>query len=186
MITLKKASLLATVGLLIVPAAFAGEISTAKSVVRDSNNNVVRNTFNNCVVTKWDVASNECGDIAISKELLNVYFDFNKSTLNAKEKAKLDKLAKLIKGSKEVESVDIAGYADVIGKDGYNKKLSSKRAAAVKAYLAKKGLKARKVSVEALGSSKPVTTCDQGLAKQELVACLAEDRRVEIKLNLKK
>lgn len=190
MMTLKKASLLATISLMLVPAvASAAEF---KSVVKDARGNVVRSTNGNCVVTQWDVKSNECTDNKLSsieeatKELRTVYFDFNKSTLNAKEKAKLDKVAKLIKDSKEVESVDIEGFADSIGKAGYNKKLSAKRAAAVKAYLAKKGLKTRKLTVEALGDSKPVTSCDASLARKELVSCLAEDRRVEIKLNLKK
>jgi len=183
--TLKKASLLATVGLILAPAAFAAE--GFQNVVKDTNGHVVKNTFNNCVVSDFTSANNECtGEMGISKELLNVYFDFNKSTLNAKEKAKLDKLSKLIKAAKKVESVDIAGYADSIGKSGYNKKLSEKRAASVKAYLAKKGLKTRKITVEAHGDSAPVTTCDSTLAKPELIICLAEDRRVEIKLNVKK
>lgn len=183
--TLKKASLLATVGLILAPAAFAAE--GFQNVVKDTNGHVVKNTFNNCVVSNFTSGNNECtGEMGINKELLTVYFDFNKSTLNSKEKAKLDKLSKLIKAAKTVETVDISGYADSIGKEGYNKKLSAKRAASVKAYLAKKGLKTRKVSVEALGEDKPVTTCDATLAKQELIVCLAEDRRVDIKLNMKK
>lgn len=188
MMMIKKASLLATASLLVATSAFAaggqaGSMSAvAKSVVRDSNNHVVRNSFDNCVVTKWDSASNECNEIA---KMLNVYFDFNKSTLNAKEKAKLDALAKMLKGSKEIESIDIAGYTDTIGKNSYNSKLSAKRAANVRAYLAKKGIKARKTTVESFGEEKPVANCDASMAKKELIACMAEDRRVEIKLNTK-
>lgn len=187
MITLKKACLLATVSLMLAPASvFAAE--TAKDVVKDTNKNIVHSTNGNCVITKWDAASDECTGKKpeISKELLNVYFDFNKSTLNAKEKTKLDTVSKLIKESKEVETIDIAGYADSIGKNGYNKKLSAKRAETVKGYLAKKGLKTRKLTVESFGESKPVTACDANLAKKDLIACLAEDRRVEIKLVMKK
>ncbi len=184
MINLKKACLLATVSLMFAPAAFAGEL---KDVVKDTNKNVVHSTNGNCVITKWDSATDECtGKQVISKEMLNVYFDFNKSTLNSKEKNKLDTVAKLIKESKEIETVDIAGYADSIGKDGYNKKLSEKRAGTVKSYLAKKGLKTRKLTVESFGESNPVTKCDPSLAKKDLIACLAEDRRVEIKLIMKK
>ncbi|MEK6746421.1 MAG: OmpA family protein [Pseudomonadota bacterium] len=186
MITLKKACLLATVSLMLAPAGvFAAD--AAKDVVKDKNNNIVRNTFGNCVITKWDSANDECvGKPAISKEMLNVYFDFNKSTLNAKEKNKLDNVSKLIKESKEIESVDIAGYADSIGKNGYNKRLSAKRAQTVKSYLSKKGLKTRNLSVESYGESKPVTNCDANLARADLINCLAEDRRVEIKLVTKK
>lgn len=185
MINLKKASLLATVSLMLAPVSAFAEVN--QHVVHDSNGNIVHNTFNNCVYSTFEANSPECGEIAkISEEMLKVYFDFNKSTLNAKEKAKLDKVAKLLLAAKSVESIDIEGYADAIGKDGYNKKLSAKRAATVKAYLAKKGVKTRKVSIKALGSSKPVTKCDPGMAKAERIACLAEDRRVELKLNMKK
>lgn len=188
MTTLKKARLLATACLLLAPVgAFAAEGN--KDVVKDTNNNIVHSTNGNCVYSKWDAASDVCAGVKmpeINKELLNVYFDFNKSTLNSKEKTKLDTVSKLIKESKEVQAVDIAGYADSIGKNSYNKKLSSKRAQTVKSYLAKKGLKTRRLTVEAFGESKPVTNCDPNLAKKDLIACLAEDRRVEIKLIMKK
>jgi outer membrane protein OmpA-like peptidoglycan-associated protein len=182
MITLKKACLLATVSFALSSAAYA---APAFDVVKDTNRNIVKNTFGNCVITKWDSVGDECTGKAvanISKDLLNVYFDFNKSTLNSKEKTKLDTVSKLIKESKEVEAIDIAGFADNIGKDGYNKKLSQRRAETVKSYLAKRGLKARKLTVEAFGETNPVTKCDPSLAKKDLIACLAEDRRVEIKL----
>ena len=189
MITLKKTSMLATVGLLLASSAFAAD--GFKQVVRDTNGGIVHDTNGGCVLSQWDSKNNECtGEKAksnieeITKELRTVYFDFNKSTLNAKEKAKLDKVAKLIKDSKAVESVDISGYADTIGKTSYNKKLSAARAASVKAYLANKGLKTHKVTVEAFGDQHPLAKCDPALARKEMIVCLAEDRRVEIKLNL--
>ena len=189
MMTIKKTTILATVALLLSSPAFAAD--AFKSVVHDSNGGIVRDTNGGCVLTQWDAKNNECtgekakSDIEeLTKELRTVYFDFNKSTLNAKEKAKLDKVAKLIKDSKAVESVDISGYADTIGKSSYNKKLSAARAASVKAYLAKKGLKTNKVTVEAFGEEHPIAKCDPALARKELIVCLAEDRRVEIKLNL--
>jgi OmpA-OmpF porin, OOP family len=187
MITLKKATLLATVALVLAPAGLMA--ADYKNVVRSTNGNVVKNTFGNCVESNFESANNGCAvgiEAKLTKELRNVYFDFNKSTLNAKEKAKLDTVAKLIKESKEVESIDIQGFADSIGKDGYNKALSNRRAAAVKKYLASKGVKTRKIAVAGFGSTKPVTKCESTLARAELIACLAEDRRVEIKLNLKK
>ena len=90
----------------------------------------------------------------------------------------------MILDSKEVESVDIVGYADEIGKNSYNKKLSIRRAETVKAYLAAKGLKTRHVRVEGLGATNSVTHCDSKMPRKELIACLAPDRRVEIELNL--
>lgn len=183
----KKACLAAAVSVVIAPAAFAGAY---QDVVKDSHGNVVMNSFNNCVLTQWDSSRNECtgsrADLRrLDKEMRTVYFDFNKSTLNSKEKAKLDELGKLIKAAKDVESVDMVGFADKMGNPGYNKRLSQRRAETVKAYLAAKGLKTRKVRVEAMGDTKPVTSCEHSERKQQ-IACLAEDRRVEIEFNFVK
>ena len=188
MITLKKACLFATVGLMLSPASVLAA-ETLRDTVKDTNRNIVHSTNGNCVYSKWDAMGDECSEVKapeINKELLSVYFDFNKSTLNSKEKTKLDTVSKLIKESTEVKAIDIAGYADSIGKNGYNKNLSARRARNVKTYLAKKGLKTRKLTVEAFGESKPITNCDANLAKKDLITCLAEDRRVEIRLILKK
>ncbi len=190
MINLKKACMLATVGALLAPAAVLAAHNHAHDVVKDARGNVVHNTFGNCVITKWESATDECtgADIRarISKEQRTVYFDFNKSTLNAKEKTKLDDLARIISGSKEVQSVDIVGFADMIGTSGYNKQLSMRRANTVKSYLASKGMKTRKTRVEAMGEKMSVTKCDPNMARDELIACLAADRRVEIELNVAK
>lgn len=182
----KKACLAATVSVMFAPAAFAG---VYQDVVKDARGNVVMNTFNNCVLTKWESNSNDCGMSAdlrrLDKEMRTVYFDFNRSTLNAKEKAKLDDLSKLVKAAKDVESLDMVGFADQIGDTGYNKRLSIRRAETVKAYLASKGLKTRKTRIEGMGESKPVTSCNHADRKQQ-IACLAEDRRVEIEFNFMK
>jgi len=196
MITIKQASLLAAFGVMLAPAALFAE-NLPHDVVKDERGNIVTSTDGNCVQTQWNSTTDECNggvpkvakhDIRsrLSKEDRTVYFDFNKSTLNAHEKAKLDDVSKIILDSKEVESVDIVGYADMIGKGSYNKKLSQKRAATVKSYLASKGLKTRNVRVEGLGSSNSVTHCDKKLPRKELISCLAADRRVEIELNVTK
>ena len=190
MLNIKKASLLAAVSFMLAPAAFAD--SSFHDVVKDARGNIVTSTNGNCVITQWTTGSDECaghakGDIRsrLTKEQRTVYFDFNKSTLNAKEKKKLDEVSKIILDSKQVENVDIVGYADMIGKSSYNKKLSMKRAQTVKAYLATKGLKTKNVSVQGLGTTNSVTHCDAKMARKDLISCLAEDRRVEIQLNVK-
>lgn len=193
MITLKKVRLLATLGAMLVPAAtLAAPQAINNDTVKDERGTIVTNTFGNCVLTKWSESSTDCvggqpGGLAkLTKEMRSVYFDFNKSTLNASEKKKLDEVAKILKGAKEVESVDIVGFADSIGNDGYNQKLSKNRAGAVRSYLAAKGLKTRNVRVDGKGEGEPVTSCDDKQDKKDLIACLAADRRVEIMVNLKK
>ena len=192
MIDLKKASLLATIGAMLIPAAaFAADVDM-RDVVHDARGNVVTSTDGNCVRTMWESNMDECGGkmkrpfAKLSKEQRTVYFDFNKSTLNAKEKSKLDEVSSILTSSKEVESVDIVGYADKIGKPSYNKHLSKKRADTVKAYLAAKGLKTRNVRVEGLGEANSVTHCDSKMDRKELISCLSPDRRVEIEVNVKK
>jgi len=194
MITIKQASLLVAVGAMLAPAAVFAVEQDTRDVVKDSQSNVITSTDGNCVRTQWTGKSDDCTGEAklgrhdirsrLSKEDRTVYFDFNKSTLNSKEKAKLDEVSRIILDSKEVESVDIVGYADEIGTSSYNKRLSLHRASTVKAYLASKGLKTRNVRVEGLGASNSVTHCDKKLARKELISCLAADRRVEIELNV--
>lgn len=192
MINVKKAGLLATIGgALLLPAAAMASSQMPHDVVKDTGGNVVTSTNGNCVITQWTGSVDECHGVIrdvhkLSKEQRTVYFDFNKSTLNANEKAKLDSLAKIIGASKDVSSVDIVGYADQIGNSGYNQALSKRRADTVKSFLSSKGLKTRKVRVEAMGESKPVTDCDANQDRSALIACLAADRRVEIELNFVK
>src|SRR5271154_923291 len=182
--TIRKISVLAALSVMLAPAAFAADMH---DVVTDARGNVVTSSDGNCVRTQWEGKTDECNGhhahgilSRLTKEQRTVYFDFNKSTLNAHEKKKLDEVSKMIVDSKEVESVDIVGYTDEIGKSSYNKKLSSRRAETVKAYLAAKGLKTRHVRVEGLGATNSVTHCDSKLPRKELISCLAPDRRVEI------
>jgi outer membrane protein OmpA-like peptidoglycan-associated protein len=189
MSSLKKASLLVAVSVMFAPAAFAA--SPYHDVVHDVRGNVVTSTDGNCVETQWESNYNECTgakrDIRsrLTQEERTVYFEFNQSTLTPKEKKKLDQLSKIILDSKQVENVDIVGYADTIGTATYNKKLSLKRAETVKTYLAARGLKTKNVVVEGLGETAAYSHCDAKLPRKELIACLAPDRRVEIRLNVK-
>lgn len=190
MINIKNITKLAVIGIMVAPAAFA---QGYPNVVHDNNGNITRNTFENCVVSNFTSANDECaGELPkpnlryLSKEWRNVYFDFNRSTLNVREKAKLDELSRIIADSQEVESVDLTGYADKVGNTAYNKRLSMKRAQTVRSYLSTKGLKTRNVSVEAMGEAQSTKDCgyvEGTKATAEQIACLAEDRRVEIILN---
>ena len=110
-------------------------------------------------------------------------FDFNKADLRPEGKAKLDKLVGDIKGIK-LEVIIAVGHADRFGSDGYNQKLSEKRAESVKAYLVGKGVDANRVYAEGKGEKQPVTKPDQckGPKSTKVVDCLQPDRRVEIEV----
>ena len=127
--------------------------------------------------------------IVIEKVSLStdVLFGFNKSELTPAGQEKLDDLAKSAQGA-NVEKVNLIGYADRIGSEGYNKELSEKRAQAVADYLASKGVDSSRLQVEGRGESNPVTgdQCQkmgkESNKNQKLIACLQPDRRVDAEL----
>jgi OOP family OmpA-OmpF porin len=110
-------------------------------------------------------------------------FAFGKAELNAAGKDQLDKnvLAKLV-ACATVKLLLVTGHTDRIGAHQGNQKLSEKRAEAVKAYLASKGVKGD--GIETMGAGKtqavPGVKCDDKLPRQKLIDCLAPNRRVVI------
>ena len=112
----------------------------------------------------------------------DVLFEFDKAQLRPEGQQKLDELADRIKDA-QVESILAVGHADRIGREQYNEKLSAERAAAVKQYLAKKGIEEQRVRSEGRGESQPITgeQC-KGVKGSKLISCLQPDRRVEIEV----
>jgi len=109
-------------------------------------------------------------------------FDFDRAILKQKGKQSLDNLmAKL--GKVKYDVIVAVGYTDRIGSEDYNKKLSVKRAEAVKSYLVSThSIDPSNVFVDGKGEANPVTgtTC-KGKGKS-LISCLQPDRRVEIEI----
>ncbi|MHB1591511.1 MAG: OmpA family protein, partial [Sulfuricella sp.] len=88
-------------------------------------------------------------------------FDFDKSTVRADGKKKLDEeVVDKMKEYPQVEVVLVTGYADRIGTVAYNQKLSQRRADAVKAYLVGQGVEDKRIETAAKGESDPVVSCD--------------------------
>ncbi len=116
-----------------------------------------------------------------------VLFDFDRSALRPGEVPKLDELTAKIKG-RAFDRLDAVGHADRIGSDPYNLQLSRRRAEAVAAYLAGKGVDAARIRTEAKGESESAAgeACrnlgSENRRNLKLVECLQRDRRVEIKL----
>lgn len=100
-----------------------------------------------------------------------VRFDTNKSTLTAAAKTNLDKLIPVFQEYADT-NITIFGYTDSTGSADYNLKLSGERAAAVKSYLAAKGLKSSRFTVSGLGIADPIA--DNGTAEGR-----SKNRRVE-------
>lgn len=168
-------------------------------VVRDSRGNIVRSyEHGTCTRTKWEEGKDECAvaprvvaqpapqpveRTVLSKEDATVYFAFDSAQLAPDAKEKLDDVATTLQGAKDIQSADIVGYADIMGNKSYNEALSRKRAQAVKAYLAERGyLNTQVAAVRGVGATNSVTQCDLKMPRDEKIACLSADRRVEVEV----
>lgn len=111
----------------------------------------------------------------ISADLL---FGFNKYNLTNEGKSILDKLVNL-NAPENVQTIIVIGYADPIGTDEYNERLSNRRAKSVQDYLVSKGFSLDKIQSEGRGETNlKITQAD--CAGKNMIACLSPDRRVEI------
>ena len=100
-----------------------------------------------------------------------VNFGFDSSDLTAAAKSNLDKLAQVLVDNVDT-NINIYGYTDSKGTDSYNLSLSDRRAAAVKSYLASKGVSSMRMNTMGMGEASPI-------ASNNTDAGRAENRRVE-------
>ncbi|MDO4430966.1 MAG: porin OmpA [Lonepinella koalarum] len=125
----------------------------------------------------------QAAEVVNKKFTLNsdVTFAFGKSNLKPEATSTLDGIYGEIAQVANAQ-VDVAGYADRIGNDAANLKLSQRRAETVANYLVGKGVAQNAISATGYGEANPVTgnTCDAVKGRKALIACLAPDRRVEV------
>lgn len=105
-------------------------------------------------------------------------FAFNSAELQMPQ-PKLDEIATALNRNREVTNVAITGYADRIGSNQYNLKLSERRAASVRDYLMNKGVDSSRMKTEGKGEANPVVVCTNK-KRADLIACLQPNRRVEV------
>lgn len=104
--------------------------------------------------------------------LKDVFFDTDKAVIRETGKAKLDEVAASL-GEWGKVRIEVAGHTDSTGSAAYNKKLSKKRAEAVKAYLVGKGIEAERLQAVGYGEAKPI-------ASNKTREGRAKNRRVEL------
>lgn len=105
-------------------------------------------------------------------------FAFNDDKLSPGGKKALDNLLKKNIFNAMTRQM-VTGHTDRIGNAEANRALSLRRAEAVRKYLESKDRNLR-FEAQGMGDTKPVVTCSDKLPKNELVKCLAPNRRVEI------
>ena len=94
------------------------------------------------------------GDIVIAVPG-DVLFDFDRSDIRADARPVLGRIAELLKAYRDAP-VRIEGHTDAIGSDVYNLGLSRQRAASVGAWLAARGIAARRMRTAGFGEARPV------------------------------
>lgn len=110
----------------------------------------------------------------------SLYFDFDKSILNEKQ---ADEVVAFIKNtdSTRIESIQIFGYTDDVGKEAYNFKLSTRRAAIIQDRFIENGIKS-KIIVTIEGKGRILIDDD---IVDNLPEKRSKNRRVDVVLNLK-
>jgi len=104
----------------------------------------------------------------------NVYFETGKAAINPKSFKELDELTEYMKLKKSLV-IEIAGHTDNVGTAGANLTLSNDRANAVRDYLIKKGIGAKRVQAKGYGDTQPVASNDSDANKQK-------NRRTEVRV----
>jgi len=192
--------LLSACAILAIAAAAPAIAGPANDAAWDKRNQPVGDSNGNCVRTKWQDASDPCAITpepapvpvaapapapapipVVALEQRTIYFDFDSAALTGESTAKLDQLATIINGSTAIADVRIHGFTDQFGSSSYNETLANKRAASVKEYLdSKSRLSSNVAEVRGLGKSTPAEGCASVKKRDEKIACMAQERRVEI------
>jgi outer membrane protein OmpA-like peptidoglycan-associated protein len=122
-----------------------------------------------------------CGLLFAQEEKVqSVYFEFDKYNLDEKQ---ANTVVDFIKStdSTRIESVQIFGYTDDVGKEAYNFKLSTNRANTIKEKLTQSGIK-NKIIVTIEGKGRILIDDD---VVENLPEKRSKNRRVDVVLNLK-
>ena len=131
-------------------------------------------TFAEQGLTKLDMSMQAMNKFQVAKEDA-VLFDFNRDTLTADAKAKLDDIAQQTAGM-ERYVIELQGFTDKTGSPTYNETLSEARVQAVARYLANEHqVPVRSISMLGAGYARPVAD-DKTREGRKM------NRRVEVKL----
>jgi OOP family OmpA-OmpF porin len=188
--------------LLLVISASAAMAESERNAYNSSAKPLV-DSAGECVRTKWMVSSDPCAPEpppapptpvayvpppvtpTITKEQLTIYFDFDSDKITPESAAKLDRIAQIANTSKEITGAKVLGFTDQFGTEAFNQGLATRRAEAVRTYLrARRDPNSQvvigEVELRGIGKSEPQGCRDRYKTRNEQIACMAPQRRVEI------
>jgi outer membrane protein OmpA-like peptidoglycan-associated protein len=104
-----------------------------------------------------------------------IQFAHNRSDILPESYALLDEIAQVLVRNPRIRLVQIEGHTDASGSAGKNKRLSTKRAQAVRKYLLKGGVAPNRLRARGFGESRPIA--DDGMQEGR-----EQNRRVEFNI----
>jgi outer membrane protein OmpA-like peptidoglycan-associated protein len=154
------------------PTTPAGVSVDAKGCTLDDDNDGVINTDDKCPNTPAGAKVDMQGCMLAVN--LHINFKHDSYEVDSQSDRNIQNFVDFLKAS-PIYDAQIIGYTDSLGKASYNKKLSQRRADAVKAIIVKKGVSADRISTVGMGEDNPVAT-------NSTKAGRAQNRRIEAKL----
>jgi outer membrane protein OmpA-like peptidoglycan-associated protein len=102
-----------------------------------------------------------------------IYFEYDKSNITAQGAEELDKLVKVMNEYPNMV-IDAKSHTDSRGADGYNMKLSDRRAKATVQYIISKGIAKNRITGNGMGETQPKVACTECTEEEH-----AQNRRSE-------
>lgn len=143
--------------------------------VRDRDEDGVPNDEDECPDVPGPVENKGCPKIL--EKASRVLFETGKAVIKPASYSLLDELVALLEEYPKAY-ISLIGHTDSQGGEDANLQLSKDRAAAVKAYLIKKGIDESRITSDGFGEMRPI-------ASNESAEGRAKNRRVEMKLSNK-
>lgn len=89
----------------------------------------------------------------------DIFFDVNSSTLKPGAYSEIDRISKVLNNYPQT-TIRVEGHTDSTGPEGYNQRLSEKRAETVKNALVQRAVDSRRINAVGYGESQPISSDD--------------------------
>lgn len=146
----------------------------------DSDGDGLNDNEDNCPLTPGPISNKGCPELPPEEKALikaafdNLLFETGSAVIKESSYTSLNGLANVMSSHEELK-LSLEGHTDNVGDDEANMQLSKDRAAAVKEYLVRAGIKSKRITSEGFGETKPVDSNDTADGRKH-------NRRVEMNI----